>query len=296
MKDFLTIEDIPTKKIFELLTLATKLKKEFIAGKKADILNNKILAMVFDKPSTRTRVSFEAAMVHVGGAAMLLESGSIGKGQRESIADVARTLSRMVDAIMIRTFSHEVIEELAKHATIPIINGLTDYSHPCQALADILTIQEHAGKLEGLNLTYVGDGNNVARSLAFISQKVGINFTISTPKEYALADSFVKRSKLIQTTNPHQAVAKADFIYTDVWTSMGQEAESEKRKAIFKPYQLNKELLDSAPANVKILHCLPAHRGEEITNEVIEADNSIVFDQAENRLHAQKAVLVDLLS
>lgn len=296
MKDFLAINDVSKNDLIEVIESAITMKKDFKKGKKNNQLSGKILAMIFDKPSTRTLVSFEVAMIQTGGSAMLLNSGSIGLGKRESVADVARTLSRMVDGLVIRTFSHELVTELAKYSEIPIINGLTDWSHPCQALADVMTIRERAGKTKGVNLTYIGDGNNVARSLAFACNLTGINLTISAPANYLLEKELIQKLKINIENDPYQAVKKADFIYTDVWVSMGQESQADKRLKAFQAYQLNLKLLKAAPTNTLVMHCLPAHRGQEITDEVIDSDRSIVFDQAENRLHAQKAILIKLMS
>jgi len=296
MNNFLTIKDISQEELNSLLATAKAVKNDFKDGKKNKQLDGKILAMIFDKPSTRTRVSFESGMLQTGGHAILLSPGSVGLGKRESIADVARTLSRMVDGIIIRTFSHELIEELAKYADIPVINGLTDWAHPCQALADVMTINEFTGKTDGVKMTYIGDGNNVARSLAYACKLTGIKLTVCAPPDYQFDKESIRELEILTETEPAKAVKQADFIYTDVWASMGQESEEAKRKKIFLPYQVNESLIKSAPNHVKILHCLPAHRGLEITDKVIDSEKSIVFDQAENRLHAQKAVLIQLMS
>jgi len=296
MKDFLAIKDVSGSILLEMIETAISMKQEFKQGKKHRHLDGKILAMIFDKPSTRTRVSFEAAMLQTGGSAMLLNSGSIGLGKRESVADVARTLSRMVDGLVIRTFSHELVLELAKYASIPVINGLTDWSHPCQALADVMTVKEISGKTEGIKLTFIGDGNNVARSLAQACNQTGIELTICAPKDYQLEAEFLTALNVQTQTDPYLAVKDADFIYTDVWASMGQENEAAQREKAFQKYQLNKDLLKASPQKSLIMHCLPAHRGKEITDEVIDSDRSIVFEQAENRLHAQKAILIKLMS
>jgi len=260
--------------------------------------------MIFQKPSLRTRISFEMGMLQLGGQALYLSPNEIQLGVRESVPDVARVLSRYVDGIMARVFAHRHIEELAAHATVPVINGLSDYSHPCQALADLFTIHERRGELAGLKLAYVGDGNNVAHSLLFAATKVGMDIALATPRGYEPDAGVVEKarrfaagsgSRVTLTDDPTAAVQGADIIYTDVWTSMGQEAERERRLAVFPPYQVNAALIAQAKPDVLVMHCLPAHRGEEITDEVIDGPHSIVFDQAENRLHAQKAILALLM-
>jgi len=280
------------------------LKEEWKKGGNRPILAGKSLAMVFQKPSLRTRVSFEMAMHHLGGYAFYLSPDEIGLGKRESVADVARVLSRYVDCIMARVFDHKHIVELAAYSSVPVINGLSDYSHPCQAMADLLTVREHKGDLKGRTLAFVGDGNNVATSLAFATAQLGMNFAIATPKGYELpagvlaeARELAQRSgSQIQTTHdPKEAVRGADVIYTDVWTSMGQERETKRRLKAFRGYQIDAKLLARANPGAGVLHCLPAHRGEEIAAAVIDGPQSLVFDQAENRLHAQKALLVRLL-
>lgn len=305
MKHFLSLAEISTKDIENLLDLATKLKRERAdKGANKPILANKSLGMIFEKPSLRTRVSFEMGMVHLGGHALYLSPHEVQMGQRESVADVARVLSRFVDGIMARVFVHQNIVELARYASVPVINGLSDYAHPCQALGDILTVWEKKQRLAGLKLAYVGDGNNVANSLLFICAKLGINFAIATPPGYGLQTSVLELgqefaqtsgSHIEPTEDPLEAVRDADIIYTDVWTSMGQETERAKRLAIFPPYQVNEELVAQAKPDVSVMHCLPAHHGEEISEEVAEGKHAILFDQAENRLHAQKAILATLL-
>ncbi len=304
MKDFLTIADYPRETIQELLDLAVLLKNEWKTGGNKPILRNKVLAMIFQKPSLRTRVSFDMGMRHLGGDALYLSPAEIGLGKRESISDVARVLTGYVDIIMARVFEHAHIEELAKWSEVPIINGLSDYNHPCQAMADALTIQENFGNLKGLNVTYVGDGNNVAVSLMQICAKLGANFTIANPSGYGLPEKAIQlgrqfasasRSEIISLPDPHEAVKDAHVIYTDTWTSMGQEEESVLRRQVFSPYQVNADLVAEARPEVIVLHCLPAHRGEEITDEVADGPNSRLFPQAHNRLHAQKAILVRLL-
>ncbi|MHB8113469.1 MAG: ornithine carbamoyltransferase [Bellilinea sp.] len=303
-KDFLAVADYSPAELQGLLDLAVRLKKERMSGGNAPVLKGKVLGMVFQKPSLRTRVSFDMGMRHLGGDALYLSPNEVGLGQRESIADVARVLSGYVDAIMARVFDHDHILQLAKWASVPIINGLSDYNHPCQAMADALTIIEEFGSLKGLNITYIGDGNNVAVSLMHIAVKLGANFTIANPEDYDIIPAAVdvakkfasdSGSKLSFLRDPHQAVKDAHVIYTDTWTSMGQEAESKKRELVFHPYQVNDRLVSEARKDVIILHCLPAHRGQEITDAIADGSHSRLFPQAHNRLHAQKAVLVHLM-
>lgn len=303
-KDFLAVSDYSPAELQGMLDLAIRLKTEWQAGGNQPLLKNKVLGMIFQKPSLRTRVSFDMAMRHLGGDALYLSPNEIGLGQRESIADVARVMSGYVDAIMARVFAHEHVLELAKWSSIPVINGLSDYNHPCQAMADALTIQEEFGSLKGLNVTFIGDGNNVAVSLMHICAKLGANFTIASPEGYDIvpqAIELAKRfaaesgSRLTFLRDPHQAVKDAHVIYTDTWTSMGQEAEAKKREMAFPPYQVNQQLVSEARSDVIIMHCLPAHRGQEITDEVADGPHSRLFPQAHNRLHAQKAILVELL-
>ena len=303
-KDFLAVSDFTPAELQGMLDLAVRLKKEWQAGGNQPLLKNKVLGMIFQKPSLRTRVSFDMAMRHLGGDALYLSPNEIGLGQRESIADVARVMSGYVDAIMARVFAHEHVLELAKWSSIPVINGLSDYNHPCQAMADALTIQEEFGSLKGLNVTFIGDGNNVAVSLMHICAKLGANFTIASPEGYDivpqavdLAKQFAAESgsRLTFLRDPHQAVKDAHVIYTDTWTSMGQEAEAKKREMVFPPYQVNQQLVSEARSDVIVMHCLPAHRGQEITDEVADGPHSRLFPQAHNRLHAQKAILVELL-
>lgn len=304
MKHFLSIADLTPDELRNLLDLATRLKTEWRNGGNKPVLQGKSLALVFQKPSLRTRVSFEMGMVHLGGYAFYLSPNEVKMGGRESVADVARVLSGYVDAVMARVFEHDHILELAKYSSVPIINGLSDYNHPAQALADFFTVLEHKGDPEGLKMTYVGDANNVARSLLFAAMKLGTHFTIATPSGYGLDQETIDLAKSFSTAgaqielyeDPAQAVADADVIYTDVWTSMGQEAEKETRLKIFPPYQINQQLVSKAKADCIVMHCLPAHRGEEITDEVADGPNSVLFPQAENRMHAQKAILVELLT
>jgi ornithine carbamoyltransferase len=304
MKDFIAISDFSGQEIRDMLDLAVRLKEELNHGGNVPILKGKVLAMIFQKPSLRTRVSFDMAMRQLGGDALYLSPDEIGLGKRESIADIARVMSGYVDALMARVFEHQHVVELAQWATIPVINGLSDYNHPCQVMADALTIQEKFGHLEGLNIAFVGDGNNVAVSLLQICAKLGANFTIASPEGYdlnpvaiELARSFALESgsHITLLRDPHQAVKEAHVIYTDTWTSMGQEQETKKREAVFPPYQVNRELVAEAKEDVIVMHCLPAHRGQEITDEVADGQHSVLFPQAHNRLHAQKAILVRLL-
>lgn len=303
-KDFLAVSDYSPKELQEMLDLAVQLKKEHFAGGNQPLFKGKVLAMIFQKPSLRTRVSFDMAMRHMGGDALYLSPAEIGLGQRESIADVARVISGYVNAIMARVFDHAHVLELAKWASVPVVNGLSDYNHPCQAMADALTIIEKFGSLKGLNVTYLGDGNNVAVSLLHICAKLGANFTLASPEGYDmlpeaihLGEKFAAESgsKTTFIRDPHAAVKNAHVIYTDTWTSMGQEAETEKRKAVFPPYQVNQKLVEEADKDVIVMHCLPAHRGQELTDEVADGPHSVIFPQAHNRLHAQKAVLYKLL-
>ncbi|MFB6465319.1 ornithine carbamoyltransferase [Cytobacillus sp. Hz8] len=303
-KDLLTLADISSETIQQLLLLAGKLKRDLANGERPLLLKGKILGMIFDKPSTRTRVSFEAGMVQLGGHAMYLNGHDLQMGRGETIEDTAKVLSEYVDGIMIRTFSHQDVEELAKHASIPIINGLTDMYHPCQALADLLTMQEVKGELKGLKLAYMGDGNNVAHSLLIACAKMGVDIAVAAPEGYQPHMEVVNKAKQFAlesgsnvtiTTDPLEAVNQADAVYGDVWTSMGQEAENEIRLHVFKNYQINEKLVEKAKADYIFLHCLPAHRGEEVTADVIDGKHSYIYQQAGNRLHAQKALLVEIL-
>ncbi len=305
MKDFLAISDYSPTQIQDMLDLAIQLKAEWKSGGNEPIFKNKVLAMIFQKPSLRTRVSFDMAMRHLGGDALYLSPAEIGLGKRESIADIARVMAGYVDAIMARVFEHKHVVELAKWSEIPVINGLSDYNHPCQAMADALTIQEKFGKLKGLNVTFIGDGNNVAVSLMHVCTKLGAHFTIASPKGYELppqpvklASQFAKESgsKINLISDPHEAVKNAQVIYTDTWTSMGQEEEEKVRMQVFPPYQVNSTLVSEADSDVIVMHCLPAHRGQELTDEVADGFHSALFPQAHNRLHAQKAILVRLLA
>ncbi len=302
--DFIAISDFSSQEIQDMLDLAVRLKKEWKAGGNAPIFKGKVLGMIFQKPSLRTRVSFDMAMRHLGGDALYLSPNEIGLGQRESIADVARVLSGYVDAIMARVFAHEHVLELAKWADIPVINALSDYNHPCQGMGDALTILEKFGSLKGLEVTFIGDGNNVAVSLMHVCAKLGANFTLASPEGYDLKSNPISianqiagetGSKLRFLRDPHEAVRNAHVIYTDTWTSMGQEEETKKRELVFPPYQVNAQLVSEARPDVIVMHCLPAHRGQEITDEVADGPHSVLFPQAHNRLHAQKAILAKCL-
>jgi len=304
MKDLISIHDLTLPEVEEILSLAKDLKDKQKKKEKHEYLWAKSLAMIFEKPSTRTRVSFEIGMWQLGGLAINLDQENIGLGVRESIGDIAKTLSRYADGILIRTFEHKKVIDLAKYADVPVINGLSDLLHPCQALSDVFTVFEQKGKFSGIKFVYIGDGNNVCHSLMFASAKLGINLVIATPKGYepnseitklALEDAKKTGAKIEIINDPNKAVENADVIYTDVWTSMGQEKESSKRREIFNPFQINPELVKRAKPDYIFMHCLPAHRGDEVVNEVIDSKNSVVFDQAENRLHVQKAILVKFL-
>jgi ornithine carbamoyltransferase len=301
MKNFLAISDYSSDEIQDLLDLAAKLKKEYFKKGNKPIFKGKVLGMIFQKPSLRTRISFDMAMRHCGGDALYISPSEIGLGKRESIADVARVLSGYVQGIMARVFEHGHVLELAKWSDVPVVNGLSDYNHPCQGMADALTIQEHFGaKAKGLNISYVGDGNNVVVSLMHVSALLGWNFTVASPEGYDVDPKAVEvgqkiakktKSKLTFIRDPHEAVKGADVIYTDTWTSMGQEEESAKREKVFPPYQVNAQLVSEANKDVIIMHCLPAHRGQELTDDVADGKHSVIFPQAHNRLHAQKAIL-----
>ena len=302
LRHFLDLLDWDADQIEGLLKDAAKLKKAHARGKNRPILQGQVLGMMFEKPSLRTRVSFQSAMVHLGGGSVFLTQHEVGMGTRESLPDCARVLSELCDVLVLRTFHHDTVVEVAKWATVPVINGLSDYYHPCQALGDLLTMRECFGDLAGLNVTFVGDGNNVARSLAIGCGKLGLKFTLCCPLGYAFDKPFLDTyhatcsGNLVETHDPTLGVADADVVYTDVWASMGQEDEADKRKKTFRPYQVNAELLEHAPKGCKVMHCLPAHRDEEITDEVMESPASVVFQQAGNRLHAQKALLKWILA
>jgi ornithine carbamoyltransferase len=303
-RDFVSLADLSAAQVWAWLELARDLKAEWLAGGNRPLLKGKSLGMIFQKPSLRTRVSFEMAMEHVGGHALYLSPNEIGLGGRESVADVARVLSRYVDGIMARVFLHEHILGLAQYSRVPVINGLSDFNHPCQGLTDYFTVWEKLGRLKGVTLAYVGDPNNVATSLLLGGGKLGVNVRIGAPAGYGVKPVVLEQAQALaaesggsvfETTDPLEAVSGADVIYTDVWTSMGQEAEKAQRAAVFPPYQVNARLVSAACPDVLVMHCLPAHRGDEITDEVADGPHSVLFDQAENRLHAQKAILVDLL-
>jgi ornithine carbamoyltransferase len=306
MKHFLSLADFSPEELHRLLQNAIELKEEWKAGGNEPVLAGKSLGMVFQKPSLRTRVSFEMGMVHMGGYAFYLSPREIKLGERESVPDAARVLSRYVDVIMARVFAHSDITILAGYSSVPVINGLSDYNHPCQGLSDLLTITEKKGEnLKGLKLAFLGDGNNVATSLIFGASKMGIDFAIAGPPGYELPPAVWSRaeefaadsgSQLLATNDPTEAVAGADIIYTDVWASMGQEEEAATRARVFFPFQVNTKLVSQAKSDVIVMHCLPAHRGQEITDEVCDGPHSVLWDQAENRMHAQKAILVDLLT
>lgn len=299
MQHFLHLFDLSPDELHELLESAVALKTDYKKGGNPPLLKGKSLAMLFMKPSLRTRVSFELAMQHVGGYAFYLGPSEVGLGKRESIADVARVLGGYAHAIMARVFDHQHILELAKWSPVPVINGLSDYNHPCQALADLLTIREEFGTIEGLKIAYIGDSNNVTRSLLFGAKLTGATFSIASPEGYTLDEETLDRAdydKIELTYDPVRAVKDADVIYTDTWVSMGQEEETARRLKVFPPYQVNADLLRGASSRAIVLHCLPAHRGDEITNDIADGAQSRIFQQAENRLHAQKALLVKLLS
>ncbi|HEX2948059.1 MAG TPA: ornithine carbamoyltransferase [Armatimonadota bacterium] len=297
-RDLISIDDYSPEEAAFVLATAASLKKN--PGQVSHLADGMTLAMIFEKQSLRTRVTFEAGMTQMGGHGIYLQPSDIGLGKREPVKDVARNISRWCQAIMARTFAHQTVIDLAEYANIPVINALSDWEHPCQALADFLTLQEHKGQLKGLTMTYVGDGNNVAHSLMLLAAKMGTNFNVACPEGYEPAAEVVTRARDIAATtgatitvghDPIALVEGADAVYTDVWTSMGQEEEKAERLQIFPPYQLNSALMSHAKADALVMHCLPAHRGEEITDEVFESPQSVVFDEAENRLHAQKAVL-----
>jgi ornithine carbamoyltransferase len=297
-RDYLTFLDIPAQEVEALINRAIELK----AGKDASAcpLIGKSVGLLFDKASTRTRISFQAGIYQLGALGIYINANELQLGRGETIEDTARVLSRYLDAIVIRTFAHNTIVRLADNATIPIINGLTDLHHPCQALADLMTIKEKKGGIAGIKLVYIGDGNNVANSLIEAAELTGLDLTVSCPEGYEPDDGIFKNAlnngaKVKIIHNPNDAVKDADVLYTDVWVSMGQEEESDKKKNVFLDYQINSDLLALAKKEAMVMHCLPAHRGEEITDDVIDSDQSVVFDQAENRLHTQKALLETLL-
>jgi ornithine carbamoyltransferase len=301
--DFLSLRDFTPDEIRHLLDLASDIKQR--PGAYSASLKGKTLALIFEKPSLRTRVSFDVGIQQLGGFSVYLSPAEINLGKRESIHDVAKNLERMVQGIMIRTFAHEIVEEMAREASIPVINGLTEYSHPCQAMADFLTVREVKGRTEGIKLAFVGDGNNVAHSLMFAGALLGAHVSVVTPTGYepkadAVAWATRQAAKTggscVVTSDPVEGVRGADVIYTDVWASMGQEAEAAARRKIFLPYQVNEAMVANAKPDVSFMHCLPAHRGEEVTAGVIDSPRSVVFQEAENRLHAQKAIMLELMA
>ena len=304
MNHFLSIADLTPSELQNLLDLAISLKAELRAGGNKPVLKGKNLALVFMKPSLRTRVSFEIGMVQLGGYALYLSPAEIKMGGRESVPDVARVLSGYVDGVMARVFEHQHILDLAAYASVPVINGLSDYNHPAQGLTDVFTILEVKGKTEGLKVAYVGDSNNVTRSLMFGAMKLGMHMTIASPPDYSFTEQDLAEGRALATAgatveifdDPLTAVVDADVIYTDVWTSMGQEEETAQRLKVFPPFQVNQALVNMAKPDCIVMHCLPAHRGEEITDEVADGPHSVLFQQAENRLHAQKAILVTLMA
>lgn len=299
-RDFISLQDFTGEEIAQMIDVAMELKAENKAGIAHHVLQGKTLAMIFTKSSTRTRVSFEVGIYQLGGSGLFLSNRDIQIGRGEPVEDTARVLSRMVDGIMIRTYSHQDILDLATYSSVPVINGLSDYLHPTQVLADLMTIKEHKGSLQGLKLTYVGDGNNMAHSLLLGGTKMGMHIVIASPQGYQPASEILEKARQNAFSSggsaqvledPLTAAKDADILYTDVWASMGQEAESEDRKKVFASYQINAQMLKAASPAAIVMHCLPAHRGEEITAEVIEGPQSVVFDEAENRLHAHKAIM-----
>jgi ornithine carbamoyltransferase len=297
----LSLADLSYEELIDILDIASDLKEKRARGKTSTGLKNKSLAMIFEKSSTRTRVSFEVAMTELGGHAIYLNYRDIQLGRGESVADTARVMSRYIHAIMARVYKHETLTGLSKYSTVPVINGLSDLEHPCQILADLLTIREYKGKLKNLNFSWIGDGNNVCNSAILACALTGMKITVACPEGYEPNSEILNKARDIGGTvnvirDPLKAAKNADILYTDVWVSMGEEEEYEQRLRDFKPYQINSKLLEQAKHDVMVLHCLPAHRGEEITAEVVDGPNSAVFDQAENRLHAQKALLLKLLS
>jgi ornithine carbamoyltransferase len=299
-KSLASLYDLTREEMEQIFKTSELLKLQNLRGQEHPLLKGKTLAMIFEKPSTRTRVSFEVGMWQLGGYALYLSSTDLQLGRGETVGDTAQVLSRYVHGIMARVFGHQTILDLVKYSRVPVINGLSDFSHPCQALADLFTVYEKKGRLEGLTLSYVGDGNNVAHSLLYGCSKIGMNITLGCPKDYEPDSKVVSQAKeeakrtgceVKVVQDPNEAVKGADVIYTDVWASMGKEKEREERVKILKPYQVNPELVKGAKGDYIFMHCLPAHRGEEVTNEVADSKNSVIFDQAENRMHTQKAIL-----
>jgi ornithine carbamoyltransferase len=303
-KSLASLYDLKKEEIEQVLKTSKLLKFRLLRGEKHSLLKGKTLAMIFEKPSTRTRVSFEVGMWQLGGYALYLSAGDLQLGRRETIADTAQVLSRYVDGIIARVFAHQTILDLVKYSRVPVINGLSDFTHPCQGLADLFTIYEKKGRFLGLKLAYLGDGNNVAHSLLYGCSKVGMDITLACPERHEPDPEVVSKAKeegkrsgckVRVTKDPKEAARKADIIYTDVWASMGEEIEHEKRVKIFKPYQVNTKLVKEAKLDYLFMHCLPAHRGEEVTDEVADSKNSVIFDQAENKLHTQKALMALLI-
>ena len=296
-RDLLRIADLSADEVKTILDLAGRLKTLLRGGKQHPLLAGRTMAMIFEKPSLRTRVTFEVGMVQLGGAAIHLAPGDIRLGERESPGDIARNLERWVDLIMARTFLHQAVVDLASHARIPVINGLSDVHHPCQVLADCFTLCEHRGALQGLRVTFVGDGNNMVHSWMDAAARLDFEFVVACPKGYEPDPQITMEggAHVSVVRDPEAAVRGADVVYTDVWTSMGQESETEERRKVFRPYQVNEHLMSLAKPDALVMHCLPAHRGEEITDAVIDGPRSVVFDEAENRLHVQKAVMCWLL-
>jgi len=302
MRHFLDLLSVNRDELLSLLSEAQKLKASHLRGELNNCLDRRVVGLIFEKPSLRTRVSFEAAVVQLGGSSLFLPAQEVGLGWRESIPDFARTMNHYVDALVLRVFKHTTLSVMAQYSKMPIINGLSDAAHPCQTTADLLTMQELFGELKGRTVVFVGDGNNVARSLALGCGTMGIRFRLAAPKGYGFDDGFrtvfrkhAPKGTLESVIDPVKAVRDADIIYSDVWTSMGQEDEREKRLRDFVHFQINAKLLTAAPKQARVMHCLPAHRGEEITDEVVDGERSVVFQQAGNRLHAQKAILAWLL-
>jgi len=306
MKHLISIAELSAEDLRRILGLARQLKDEWASSAAGNrpILKGKVMGMIFQKPSLRTRISFDVAMLQLGGHALYISPSEISLGERESVPDVARVLSRYVDVIMARVFAHKHVQQLAEYSRVPVINGLSDYSHPCQGITDMFTIWEKVGDLDGLRLTYLGDANNVAASLLFAATKLGMDFVIGHPAGFglppdvlALGQQFARRSgsRVVVTNDPLEAVTDARVVYTDTWTSMGHEAERATREAVFPPYQVNGGLLSRARPDAIVMHCLPAHRGQEITDDVADGGQSVLFDQAENRLHAQKGILAFLM-
>jgi ornithine carbamoyltransferase len=303
MRHLIDLLDLSSDEINHLLDEAARLKAQRQRGEHTPVLPGRVLGMIFEKPSLRTRVSFETAMAQLGGASVFQGGKDVGLGQRECVPDFARVMSQYVDGCVLRVYKHATVEEFARYSTCPVVNGLSDYSHPCQALGDLLTVRELFGSVSGRTVVFVGDGNNVARSLAVGCGKLGARFVLASPDGYHFDEPFLRAYKtkvpggeLVQNGDARHSVGAADVIYTDVWTSMGQEAERDQRNAHFTPYQVNESLLALAPARARVMHCLPAHRGEEVTDGVMDGPQSVVFQQAGNRLHAQKALLKWLMA